>query len=52
MHGTTENYCNNIKINSYKNVSIFTNIQTKHCIPEASSGETAHLKEVPMETFM
>jgi hypothetical protein len=38
-----ENYYNNIKINRYKNVSIVTNIQTKHCISDASSGEIAHV---------
>jgi hypothetical protein len=47
-----ENYYNNIKINHYKNFSIVTNIQTKHCISDASSGEIAHVKKVPMEKFV
>ena len=46
-----ENYYNNIQINSYKNFSIATNIQTKHCISDTSSGETAHLKMIGMENI-
>jgi hypothetical protein len=51
MNGMTENSNNNISKNSYKYFSIVTNIQTKYCISKASSGETAHLKNVPMENI-